>query len=32
MYEKKVPAWRWSKYVTEAEQTMHQQIAIKGKV
>jgi len=32
LYEKKVPAWRWNKYVTEAEGTMHQAIAAKGRV
>lgn len=23
LYERKIPAWRWSKTVTEAEETMH---------
>jgi hypothetical protein len=32
LFEKKVPAWRWNKYHTDAETSMQQAIAVKGSV
>lgn len=31
LFEKKVPAWKWSKYITEAEGTMYNAIERKGR-
>lgn len=32
LYERKIPAWRWSKTVTEAEQRMQTVVLVKGGV
>jgi hypothetical protein len=30
LYERKIPAWRWSKTVTVAEEQMHVVVQVKG--
>jgi len=30
LYERKIPAWRWSKTVTAAEEQMHVVVLVKG--
>lgn len=32
LYERKIPAWRWEKTVTAAEEQMHVVVQVKGKV
>ena len=32
LYERKIPAWRWSKTVTAAEEQMHAVVQVKGGV
>jgi SP family general alpha glucoside:H+ symporter-like MFS transporter len=32
LYERRIPAWRWSKTVTEAEQRMQTVVLVKGGV
>jgi MFS transporter, SP family, general alpha glucoside:H+ symporter len=32
LYERKIPAWRWSRTVTAAEEQMHVVVQVKGGV